>query len=111
MRSDYMDVPTRSIISLDQAQYAPDWTVVRVSVLWPHRHKGFGSMLLKRVCEDADREEITLWLHVQSDWPSIGVYDLTRRDLTAWYSRYGFAVVSTTFGGAPVAGIMRREPQ
>jgi GNAT superfamily N-acetyltransferase len=103
----YMHQATRSLISLDQGQYAPDWTVVQVSVLWPHRGKGFAHRLMCDVTRDADIEGAVLWLHVQPDLCDRG---LTFRGLTLFYGRHGFTPVPMTYEGEPISGIMRREP-
>lgn len=49
------------------------------------RGKGWGSAVLKLVCEDADREGITLVLSVEP-----GPTGLSYEALKAWYERYGF---------------------
>lgn len=48
------------------------------------RKQGYGSMLLKKVLEDADQKGITLFLHASSSgW-------MEDSQLVAWYERYGF---------------------
>jgi len=62
----------------------PDWTITRINVVEVHRGKGYGSDLLKRICDDADAEGVKLYLQVS---PSGG---LNFDQLGEWYGRYGF---------------------
>jgi GNAT superfamily N-acetyltransferase len=62
-----------------------------------HRGKGYGSKMLKRICDEADQEGVTLIASVQPD-PGA----LTEHQLFSWYLRYGF---ERWQGG------VKREPQ
>lgn len=58
--------------------------ITRINVPDEHRGNRLGSKLLKEICEDADKEQITLWLEIMPSGP------LDYDALESWYKRYGF---------------------
>jgi predicted GNAT family acetyltransferase len=52
-----------------------------------HRRQGYASMLMQKVCAEADKAGIVLLLHVKPYGDSI---TMSRDELADWYSRYGF---------------------
>lgn len=68
-----------------------------------NRRKGYGSLLLRLICELADKYQVTIELCVGpfGDRPRMGKYQLR-----AWYKRYGFK-----FCRRSNRDDMRREPQ
>jgi ribosomal protein S18 acetylase RimI-like enzyme len=103
VKSSYVDVKTRSIVSLDNTQHPDGLTVTRVSVLPQWRGRGIASRLLRECTEEADREGVVLWL---APAPDISGSGLTRAQLIAWYERVGFVAWS-----APEPVWWRREPR
>ena len=63
------------------------WLVCRINVPSGYRGQGYGTELLRRVCEEADAEEVVLVLEVNA------YGDLNDDQLREWYSRYGFEEV------------------
>lgn len=63
------------------------YEVNRINVPERCRGKRHGSDLLRRICDDADAENVTLML---SPFPS-GALDLDQ--LISWYERYGFEML------------------
>lgn len=60
------------------------YVVTNIRVMDKYRGQGYGSKVLNLICEDADRENVTLFLEpVASD-------GLTQKELVAWYERHGF---------------------
>jgi ribosomal protein S18 acetylase RimI-like enzyme len=73
------------------------WTITRINVPHKYRGHGFGSELLRRICNDADADQVSLRLEVSpSDGPD---YD----ELTEWYWTYGFRTTNS--------GYMKRLPR
>jgi GNAT superfamily N-acetyltransferase len=91
----YFDATTRAIADLTIVR-SRLWEVNRINVPAKYRGQGLGSKLLAKICEDADRESVTLELTVYASGP------LSTGDLIAWYKRYGFREYQ---------GFMRREPR
>jgi predicted GNAT family N-acyltransferase len=74
---------------LDTTDYYNEGLIItRINVPQAHRGKHIASKLLQQECDNADLNNITLWLEIQS---SDG---LTHNELEAWYKRYGFKGVS-----------------
>lgn len=65
--------------------------ITQLNTLNTQRQQGFASMLLQKVCAEADKAGIVLLLHPKpyDDAP------LTREQLADWYSRFGFDVIQT----------------
>ena len=91
----YYDEATRSIVDLTD-YYGLGLMMTRINVPRQHRGQGHGSALLKRVCEEADKDQVTLFLEVLPSGP------LDYDQLVAWYERHGFKYHR---------GIYRRRPQ
>lgn len=65
------------------------YVINRVNVPKEYRRQGIGNQLMKEVMEDADTEQLYLYL-------SINPYgDMTYNDLELWYLRLGFMEVDT----------------
>lgn len=62
----------------------PGCVVNRINVPHKHRGQGHGSTLLRQICEDADREGVSLHLCINPTGP------LDYDQLEKWYRRYGF---------------------
>lgn len=85
------------LAALDLTDYYGEGKIItRVNVPEAHRGKGLGSQLLKEVCDDASRENITLFLEISPSGP------LDYGQLHDWYVRYGFR---------DWCGILRRKPK
>jgi ribosomal protein S18 acetylase RimI-like enzyme len=98
METCYVDPATRTIADLvAPGELTPGWTITRINVPAPHRGKGHGSTMLKRILADADAKQATLYLEVS---PSDG---LDYEELFAWYTRHGFKRVRS--------GYLRRLPR
>ncbi|MFJ4093444.1 GNAT family N-acetyltransferase [Kitasatospora sp. NPDC089913] len=73
-------------------RYEPDVQSVailaEVHVLGGYQGRGWGSELLRQITADADASGVVLMLSVEP-----GPEGLTRNELTAWYSRYGWEPV------------------
>lgn len=67
-----------------------DLSTHELSELWvgsDHRRRGLGRRMMKLVCDEADREGITLTLMAAG-----GEFNcMTTAQLEAWYARFGFA--------------------
>lgn len=100
MRNLYVDPEDRGLVQLTHAggRY---WFIGSLRVGSAHRGAGIGQSLMKRVCADADREDVALALVIEPD-PRPGT--LSAGALFAWYRRLGFEPVDGR-GGAMV-----REP-
>jgi GNAT superfamily N-acetyltransferase len=68
------------------------------------RGRGYGTALLKKVLEDADRLGVILLLSVASDDSPRA---LTNEQLQAWYARHGFMIVPGKTGNGTT---MQRLP-
>lgn len=86
MRNCYVNSTTRAIADLTNVgEMVPGtMTITRINVPAKHRGKGLGSELLKRICEDADADGMSLSLEIMSSGP------LDYDALSAWYKRNGF---------------------
>lgn len=73
--------------------------LTRINVPKKSRTQGIGTKLLQQICEDADREGVTLYLEVS---PSDG---LTADQLTAWFKRHRFRHMQAG------SNVMWRPPQ
>jgi GNAT superfamily N-acetyltransferase len=82
---------------LDLTDYYGEGKIItRINVPEPHQGKHYGSQLLKEVCDDADKERVSLFLEISPSGP------LDYQQLYDWYVRYGFRYY---------LGIMRRRPK
>lgn len=78
--------PHRTAVA-DVSNMGQFWEINRINVPSGFRGNGYGSELLRQVCEEADYENATLRL-------SINPYgDLSYADLQDWYERYGFVQI------------------
>lgn len=84
MKTTYMDAPTLSMINLSALE-GDLYEVNRISVLAPHRGKGLGRRLMQEMTTDADAAGVTLVLDINP------YGDMDYEQLSAWYSRNGFA--------------------
>lgn len=82
MLKTYVDKPTRSLAEVSIAK--GEGLIHRINVPHPHRGKGIGSRLLKEICEDADRDGVTLVLYAYASG------GLPMEQLVMWYERNGF---------------------
>lgn len=64
------------------------------------QRKGFGTSLLKQVCEEADEKSKVLFLTALSSGA------MSTAQLTQWYGRFGFKVIQS---GVPA--LMARQPR
>ena len=83
----YIDMESRATVDLtNPGEMVPgSMTITRIIVGdEDKRGMGFGSQLLKQVCQDADRTETILSLEINP----YGA--LTYEELRDWYTRYGF---------------------
>ena len=88
MRESYINVPSRSIVTLSPSFNTPGkWWVNRVSVLPDHRGRGIAARLLTQVCGDADRAGVILRAYVSPDVSGSG---LDFDQLRGFYAQYGF---------------------
>ena len=72
------------------------YVITRINVMEKYRGQGLGTKILSMIIEDADKENVTLFLEpVSSGW-------LSSEELQAWYERNGF-----TWG----TWHMRRKPK
>lgn len=91
LKPNYVDKPTRSILSLDSGIIdRPGWTITRISVLPPHRGKGIASRLIRECIRDANIDGITLFLEVVPDVEVGEDYEAARKRLIKWYESLGF---------------------
>lgn len=65
----------------------PACIVSGVGVVRACRGRHYGSILVDRICREADNEGVTLLLSVQPDWDS----PLQEEALIAFYERHGFS--------------------
>lgn len=86
-------------------------TITRVNVYKDFRGLGYGSQLLRMVCEEADSYQVMLSLEINAYGP------LTREELADWYVRYGFFESSDYPGiylrmpGAPIRPVNEGYPE
>lgn len=66
------------------------WLLNRLWVRGPYRGRHYGSILIERICRQADSEGVTLILAVDPDWDS----PLQDTALLAFYRRHGFVLPS-----------------
>lgn len=76
------------------------YEVTDLSVKFEERFKGVGTELMRQVCRDADKEQVTLRLLASS-----GDARVSQEQLMKWYSRFGFVQESDDNTW------MRREPR
>jgi GNAT superfamily N-acetyltransferase len=99
MLTTYVDTQTRTIADvvplqdLDPSVPEGIYLITRINVPHLHRGKGFGTKILQRVIEDADREGVTLYVTPMSSgrW--------SNSTLRAWYARHGFTSISEEYMG------------
>jgi len=82
------------------------WLISRVYTQWNERGIGAASRTLVRVCDDADREDVTLLIQVQPDDDRPGA--LSDEQLYSWYQRRGFVRTRSVVDGLEV---MERTPR
>lgn len=88
MKHSYYLPGIRATADLMQMDQGPgDWLVTRIEVAENLRGRGFARQLLQLVCDDADREQVSLSLVV---CPDLSPRSLTWNQLYEWYERYGF---------------------
>ncbi|MFJ3634633.1 GNAT family N-acetyltransferase [Streptomyces sp. NPDC090112] len=78
--------------------------LTEIAVWEEHRGKGWASELLRQICQEADREGLTLLLSVEP-----GPRGLSYEALAAWYRRHGFEIGQPA--GANDPSILIRLPQ
>ncbi|WP_078626324.1 GNAT family N-acetyltransferase [Streptomyces sp. NRRL S-241] len=78
--------------------------LTEIAVWEEHRGKGWASELLRQICQEADREGLTLLLSVEP-----GPRGLSYEALAEWYQRCGFEVGHPTETADPA--ILIRLPQ
>ncbi len=102
MKSMYVDRATRTIADL--VELSPSYYLItRINVPKESRGKKLGSQILREIIEAADSEGVTLEIHPV---PSGG---LNKRQLIAWYERYGFQLTQS-FDPQIVVKVLVREP-
>lgn len=89
MKLNYVDKPTRSILSLDRISET-EYKITRISVLLPHRRQGIASRLLRQCIRDADINSIILSLEPIPTLAAEEDLDTVRARLIKWYEKYGF---------------------
>jgi len=87
MKNYYIDKENHATAYLMPVESLGGWLLTGIDVHWRNRHRGVASALLKLITDDADNENITLFLAIGPDG-STG--SLTAEQLIAWYSRNGF---------------------
>ena len=93
MKSISIKLSIAHLAVLDVSEMNPDTFIInRINVPKKFRGRGYGSKLLKEICEVADREKIKLMLEINP------YGELTRKDLERWYHEYGFKVNSNLPG-------------
>lgn len=63
----------------------------RINVPKNERGKGYGSKLLKMICDEADKENAILMLQIVSSG------EMSDEDLTEWYRKYGFVELPSEY--------------
>lgn len=93
----YHRISATALAVLDCCPYGEGVIITRINVPAPYRGKGYGSLLLREVCRDADAEGIDLFLEIVPSNDGTGT-GLDYAALESWYRRYGFEPVD----GGPV---------
>ena len=75
--------------NVSEPTICPHWMITRLNVPQEVRGLGYGTELLRRITEDADKDNLALCLLPQAS----GGLDHDR--LIAWYERYGFMWVES----------------
>jgi ribosomal protein S18 acetylase RimI-like enzyme len=92
----YIKLPDGRIAVADLIHITNNHYVIsRINVPIAWRGLGYGRKLLQQIIEEADAENTIL---------TLGVYDsggLTKRQLIAWYKRYGFKKSKTSYSRKP----------
>jgi predicted GNAT family acetyltransferase len=90
MRNCYIDYDHRGIVDLTNiGEMVPGtMTMTRINIPREHRGKGLGTALLKRVLDDADRDQVMITLEIMPSGP------LNYDELRDWYARHGFSELS-----------------
>jgi hypothetical protein len=111
METCYVDSTVYGIVDLIHPGELLDgaWVISRINVPTRYCGMGHGGELLKRVCTQADEEQIILALQINPYGPMD--YD----DLEAWYIRYGFYYEARTgyflrMPGAPIRPVREGFP-
>lgn len=82
MQPCYMIREVRAIA--DVCRLGSHYVITRINVSEEYRGRGYGSKLLKEICNDADNEGATLMLECVSSG------EMDDMDLAQWYIRNGF---------------------
>lgn len=88
MKQTYSTHDSKSNIRIAVADLHPHmggWRISRIEVPTLYRGKGHGTALLKRICDNADREGVVLYLE-----PTASSGGLTQTNLVRWYRRHSF---------------------
>jgi hypothetical protein len=111
-QSGYIIANDDNTVMMAMAVLSPDvnmgeenrWILNRINTCTGVRKgQGWGNKLLTKVCAEADKYGVTLWLGVSPDAP--GYF----KRLARWYTRHGFKPLKRTLG--PVNNVMIRKPR
>lgn len=105
----YIDRESNTIADLapmsefDQNAPLDTWLITRINVPIRNRGKGFGTAMLKRITDDADRLGVMLYLQPISSghW--------NNRTLRAWYVRHGFRFGRNYYTRTPYVKAAEKE--
>lgn len=92
MKHIYADIENHATANLMQIDALGGWLITGIDVYWRNRHRGVGSALLTQITDDADDENVVLFLAVSPDGSR---ESLDEEQLINWYSRYGFILSKT----------------
>lgn len=104
MRQVYFDRESRSIADLVEISPAY-YLITRINVPRPSRGTGLASKLLREILGDADEEGVTLEIHPMPSG------SLTRKELVAWYKRFGFQWKRSGIEPGDPIKVLVREPE
>lgn len=87
MRDSYYDPDHWASAHLCDLTWSPlnGWLITALDVNSRFQGQGHGRHLLQRILDDADREQVTLYLAAAASTPG-----LTQEQLCAFYERHGF---------------------
>jgi predicted GNAT family acetyltransferase len=108
MHDCYYDPESNGIADLYYNQDHNVWILTRINIPKSERGKGYGTKLLKKILDHADRESAVIVLAVSA---SDG---LANKQLCRWYARHGFRADENplwTGFKTMTPRIMRRDPQ
>ena len=103
MRPSYHNEHARLFI--EQSHHDEAW-IVNFFVDIGYRNFGYGSELMRRVIDTADRQGVTLWLT-----PDPHPTSMASEDLCGWYKRLGFVWATPEVMPSGLAGYMKRKPK